>query len=178
MIAAYMRVSTDKQDERMQEDELKRILPKEKETTWYVDHGITGTKNSYTNREQYAAMLEDAKAGKIERIYCYDWSRMWRNMAEQSRAMEALLSYGVPLTSVREGNYEREEDNFILHIQGAVNEREAMQTRHKSRDGINSKHKKVAEAMFRATQSGMDYDDIPKEMRWDSPGRNWKKDRA
>lgn len=170
-VAAYMRVSTDRQDEAMQRDKIMEILPKDKAVIWYIDHGITGTKDMYTNREQYAKMLSDADAGKLERIYCYDWSRMWRNVAEQARAMAQFMAAGVPLTSHTEGNYDREEDNFIMYVHGAMNEEEARKTRRKVIGGIATKQKETAEAMADAIRSGRNYEDIPKKQRW---GNRWE----
>jgi site-specific DNA recombinase len=166
MIAVYMRVSTDRQDELSQIDKLTNAVKDFEDVRWYVDHGITGTKATYTNREQYMQMLEDARSGKIEHIYCFDWSRMWRNMVEQTRAADELLDLGILITSMLEGTVRTKDDLFMMHIHGAVNEQEARRTRLKSNEGIQAKHKQTAEAMCRALKEGLSYDDIPKKERW------------
>lgn len=166
MIAVYMRVSTDKQDEQSQIDKLTNAVNEFNDVKWYVDHGITGTKATYTNRAEYTRMLEDARNGKIEHIYCFDWSRMWRNMVEQTRAAHEFIQLGIPLTSLLEGTVKTEDDLFMMHIHGAVNEQEARRTRLKSKEGIIAKQRQVAEAMYRATKEGKEYNEIPEELRW------------
>jgi len=176
MIAIYMRVSTDKQDEKSQVDKLTNATKDYDSVKWYVDHGITGTKNTYTNREQYSQMLTDARNGVIDHIFCFDWSRMWRNMVEQTRAIDELVKLGVPITSVMDNKTVTSEDDFFLmHIHGAMNEQEARRTRIKSKEGVLAKHKEVAEAMFNAAKEGKSYYDIPKKDRWNS---RWDKDHA
>lgn len=166
MIAVYMRVSTDKQDEISQVNKLTKAVEGHTDVEWYIDHGITGTKATYTNREQYTRLLEDARNGKISHIYCFDWSRMWRNMVEQTRAASELIELGIPVTSLLEGTVRTENDLFIMHIHGAVNEQEARRTRLKSREGIIAKQRQVAEAMRNAILEGKEYNDIPSELRW------------
>jgi len=163
-----MRVSTDKQDEISQVDKLTDATKDFDNVKWYVDHGITGTKNTYTNREQYSNLINDSRHGKIKHIYCFDWSRMWRNMVEQTRAIDEFIRLGIPVTSLMEDTVTSEDDLFMMHIHGAVNEQEARKTRIKSKDGIKAKHKQVAEAMNKALGEGKQYDDIPKENRWNN----------
>lgn len=166
MIAVYMRVSTDKQDEKSQIDKLTEAVKDHDNVKWYIDHGITGTKATYTNRAEYSRMLDDAKNGKIDHIYCFDWSRMWRNMVEQTRAAHELIEMKIPITSLLEGTVRTEDDLFMMHIHGAVNEQEARRTRLKSREGISAKQRQVAEAMHKAMMEGKKYSDIPESQRW------------
>lgn len=169
-IAAYMRVSTDKQDEKTQYDNILKILPEGIPVKWYIDHAITGTSSKRAIRPGYDQLLRDVEAGTISAIYCYDWSRLWRNMIEQSRATDYFVKMNFPVYSVRSGNLLDERDLFFVSLSGCFNENEARQTKKKTIDGIKTKQKEVANSLLNALRSGLQYDDIPKNEIW---GNRW-----
>ena len=83
-VAAYCRVSTDKDDQRNSLESQKsffenyiRSNPDWELVKIYPDEGITGT--STKKRVQFNTMISDAKRGKIDRIITKEVSRFARN---------------------------------------------------------------------------------------------------
>lgn len=86
-VAAYARVSTDEDDQlnsynnQIEEFEKKiKENPKWEFAGMYADEGITGT--SLKKRKQFVAMLEAARAGKIDLILVKSISRFGRNTVD------------------------------------------------------------------------------------------------
>jgi len=144
MIAIYLRVSSDKQDEAMQLSAIKRLLTKEEfeNSKIYKDHGITG---STTERPDYQKMLIDITSGKIEKVIAYELSRLWRDMEEQSRMIKMLKSINVKLQSSTEGLIENEDDRLKAGVIGVVNEHERARLIRRTREGIFEKKKAISE---------------------------------
>ena len=70
--ALYARVSTDEQNTDLQVEELHRLA---EQRGWsvvgeYVDHGISGVKES---RPALDALLADAQAGKLDLVAVWNW---------------------------------------------------------------------------------------------------------
>src|SRR5450759_743959 len=63
----------------------------------FSDAAISG---GTTQRPSYQAMLAAARAHEFEVIVCEDTSRLWRNLAEQWRAVAELLDGGVHIVSL------------------------------------------------------------------------------
>lgn len=141
MIGVYLRVSTDKQDEAMQWTAIQRLIGIV-EHKKYVDFGLSGTT---TERPGYQQLLADITAGQIETIYVYEYSRLWRDLQEQSRVLKMFSSLGIKLISVREGEIASIEDEFKANILGSANVFEAKRTKQRIMDGIARKKKDIAE---------------------------------
>ena len=141
MIGIYLRVSTEKQDEAMQWTAIQRLIG-DIEHKKYVDFGLSGTT---TDRPGYQQLLGDITAGYISSIYVYEYSRLWRDLQEQSRVLKLFSSLGIKLVSVREGEITSIEDEFKANILGSANVFEAKRTKQRILDGIARKKKDIAE---------------------------------
>ena len=83
-VAAYCRVSTDNEEQAssyeaqiQHYEEFIKTNPEWEFVGVYADEGISAT--STKNREQFNAMIEDCKAGKIDMIFTKSISRFARN---------------------------------------------------------------------------------------------------
>ncbi len=99
-VAAYCRVSTDKDDQlnsffaQMQYyNEFIRSNEGMKLVDIYADEGITGT--AICKREDFKRMMRDAKNGKIDRVFVKSVQRFARNSLECIESVRELNSCGV-----------------------------------------------------------------------------------
>ena len=98
-VAAYCRVSTDSDDQvnsflnqvRYYTDFI-RTSEKMELVDIYADEGITGT--SVNKREEFKRMMNDARLGKIDRIYVKSVQRFARNSLECLESVRKLAEYG------------------------------------------------------------------------------------
>ena len=101
-VAAYCRVSTDSDDQvnsflnqvRYYTDFIRSSDTMEL-VDIYADEGITGT--SVNKREDFKRMMNDAKLGKIDRIYVKSVQRFARNSLECLESVRKLTDYGVSI---------------------------------------------------------------------------------
>jgi DNA invertase Pin-like site-specific DNA recombinase len=143
MIRVYYRVSTDKQDFNMQHNAIINRL-KNKEIEYnsciiYQDLGISGTS---TQRPEYQRLLSEVLEN--DTIIVYEFSRLWRDMEEQSRATKMLLALNVRLISVADGELNKLIDTLFADIKGSINQFEARRLKERTRAGIAAKKAKVA----------------------------------
>ncbi|MBR4538474.1 MAG: recombinase family protein [Clostridia bacterium] len=99
-VAAYCRVSTDKEIQQQSLDTQMAAYNKviEEHPGWvlagiYADKGISGT--TVRHREEFKRMIEDAKAGKIQYILAKSISRFARNTVDTLAYVRELKSCGV-----------------------------------------------------------------------------------
>ena len=98
-VAAYCRVSTDSDDQvnsflnqvRYYTDFI-RTSEKMELVDIYADEGITGT--SLNKRDDFKRMINDARLGKIDRIYVKSVQRFARNSLECLESVRKLAEYG------------------------------------------------------------------------------------
>lgn len=105
----------------------------------YSDHGISGTT---ANRPEYQRLLSEVR--EEDSILVYEFSRLWRDMEEQSRVTKMFFSLGVEVISTSEGIIRNEEDALTLDIKGVVNQHEARRVKRRSLQGIRTLQEKVA----------------------------------
>jgi hypothetical protein len=93
--AVYVRVSTEGQRTDSQELELKRYCRQRgwKDLTFYADK-ISGAKAS---RPQLDRMMQDIRAGKIERLIVYKLDRLGRSLTHLALILDELNRLQVPL---------------------------------------------------------------------------------
>jgi DNA invertase Pin-like site-specific DNA recombinase len=154
MIRIYYRVSTEKQDFDMQKHNLE-VLCKNKgiqydECVIYQDFGISGTT---ADRASYQKLLAEVLEG--DTIIVYEFSRLWRDMEEQSRATKMLLALGVSILSVSDGELNK-STKLLANIRGSINEYEAERTRERINAGIKAKNERVALGLDTWNQRGKD----------------------
>ena len=88
-IAAYCRVSTDKEDQLNSLEAQKRFFADYTKRTGdnlvrlYADEGISGTK--IKNRKEFLKMMSDAEKGLFETVVVKDISRFARNTVDLFR---------------------------------------------------------------------------------------------
>ena len=143
MIRIYRRVSTDQQDLDAQDHGINEYLKLNKiESDSYMTYeelGISGTK---ADRPVYQRLLSEVREG--DTVLAYEFSRLWRDMEEQSRATKMFLALGVTMTSVTEGSVRTEEDTLRSDIVGVMNQHEARRIRKRSREGVKALQEKVS----------------------------------
>ncbi len=106
-VAAYARVSTDEEEQQTSyEAQVDYYTKKIRENPeWifvevYADEGITGT--STKRRKNFNRMIEDAMAGKIDRIITKSVSRFARNTVDTLTIIRMLKEKGVGVTFEKE----------------------------------------------------------------------------
>ncbi len=106
-VAAYARVSTDEEEQQTSyEAQVDYYTKKIRENPeWifvevYADEGITGT--STKRRKNFNRMVEDALAGKIDRIITKSISRFARNTVDTLTTIRMLKEKGVGVTFEKE----------------------------------------------------------------------------
>ena len=145
MIAIYLRVSTEKQDEAMQLHAVKRCLTEEEFNTAriYKDFGITGTT---INRPDYQRLNSDIISGIItDKVATYEYSRLWRDLEEQNRMLKVLKALDIKLFSATEGFATTSEEKLKANILGATNVYEVERLTRRIKDGIARKKKDIAD---------------------------------
>lgn len=101
-VAAYCRVSTDNEEQAssyeaqiQHYEEFIKTNPEWEFVGVYADEGISAT--STKNREQFNAMLEDCKAGKIDMIFTKSISRFARNTLDCLKYIRLLKEINIPV---------------------------------------------------------------------------------
>ena len=117
MNAAYIRVGIDNQRTDSQEMELKRYYRQRgwKDLTFYVDR-ICGAKAS---RPQLDRMMQDIRAGKIERLIVYKLDRLGRSLTHLALILDELNRLKVPLIASSQG-IDTSDDNPAGRLQLGV----------------------------------------------------------
>lgn len=97
----YYRVSTNKQDEKNQVPDLRRYAEFRKWTITreYIDHGISGGKDSRTDLDK---MMKEIRAGKYDVLLVYSYDRFARSLPHLVYAMDELGKLGVGFASYQE----------------------------------------------------------------------------
>ncbi len=107
-VAAYARVSTDKDDQESSYETLvgyfTRFIQCNPEWEFvgvYTDNGISGT--SITHRKQFLKMLDDCRSGKIDIILAKSISRFSRNTVDLLNTIRELKDLGIEIRFEKEG---------------------------------------------------------------------------
>jgi DNA invertase Pin-like site-specific DNA recombinase len=74
----------------------------------------------------------------------YEFSRLWRDKEEQSRATKMFIALNVTISSVTEGNVKTEDDALTSDIKGVINQHEARRIKRRSREGIKALQARIA----------------------------------
>ena len=97
----YVRVSTLDQHPESQLLDLRRYVEARGwEAVEYVDHGISGTRES---RPALDRMLADARRRRIDAVVCWRLDRLGRNLKHLVTTLEELQALGVAFVSIGEG---------------------------------------------------------------------------
>lgn len=139
----YYRVSMEKQDFEMQQEALLKLCKNNgldyANCKVYQDFGLSGTT---ANRPEYQKLLAEVEENDV--ILVYEFSRLWRDIGEQSRATKMLKALNVTILSYNDGKLDSNSEMLIVNIKGCINEYEAERLRKRTKDGIAAKKAKVA----------------------------------
>jgi Site-specific recombinases, DNA invertase Pin homologs len=143
MIRIYRRVSTDKQDLDAQNHGIDNYLRVHNITPdMYVIYDELAISGTISERPVYQQLLKDVKEG--DTVLAYEFSRLWRDMEEQSRVTKLFLALGVTMLSVTEGSVSTFEEALKSDIVGVMNQYEARRIKKRSIEGIRALQEKVA----------------------------------
>ena len=131
-VAAYCRVSTDSNDQvnsflnqvRYYTDFI-RTSENMELVDIYADEGISGT--SINKRDEFNRMMNDARLGKIDRIYVKSIQRFARNSLECIESIRKLSEYGVSVIFENDHIDTRNmSSEMIVYIKSAFAQNESM----------------------------------------------------
>ena len=127
-VAAYCRVSTEKEDQLLSLQNQKQFFEEYAEkqdyelVEVYADEGISGTK--LKNRRAFARLMEDAAAGRFERVFVKDISRLSRNVVDFLQSVRRLRTLGVDCKFITSG-MSLNDGELTLTILAAVAQEES-----------------------------------------------------
>jgi DNA invertase Pin-like site-specific DNA recombinase len=133
-VAAYCRVSTDKDDQKNsfegQKSYFESYIKSHKEwtlTTIYADEGISGT--SIKKRKEFNKMIADAKNGEINMILTKEVSRFARNTVDTLQYTRELKSLGVSVFFINDNINTFDNDGELrLTIMASIAQEESRKT--------------------------------------------------
>lgn len=131
-IAAYCRVSTDKEDQlNSLETQKEFFLEYTKQTgnnliKLYADEGISGTK--IKNRKEFQHMLADAEKGLFDMVVVKDISRFARNTVDLLQSVRKLKALGIETQFLTANMTGMGNSEFVLTIFGALAQEESANT--------------------------------------------------
>lgn len=91
----------------------------------YADEGITGT--SMSKREEFKRLLNDAKLGRIDRVFCKSVSRFARNSLECLESIRALKDCGTSVIFENDNiDTKTMNSEMVLYVKSAFAQSEAL----------------------------------------------------
>ena len=165
-IAAYCRVSTDKEDQLNSLETQKEFFLEYTKRTGdnliklYADEGISGTK--IKNRKEFQRMLADAEKGLFDMVVVKDISRFARNTVDLLQSVRKLKALGIETQFLAANMTSMGNSEFVLTIFGALAQEESANTSKRIKFGkklnaekgdyfnlsINEEEAKVIRRMF------------------------------
>ena len=131
-IAAYCRVSTDKEDQLNSLEAQKQFFTEYTQRTGdvlvrlYADEGISGTK--IKNRKEFLRMMKDAEQGLFDMVVVKDISRFARNTVDLLQNIRKLKSLGIETQFLTANMTSMGNSEFVLTIFGALAQEESANT--------------------------------------------------
>lgn len=131
-IAAYCRVSTDKEDQLNSLEAQKEFFLEYTKRTGdtlvklYADEGISGTK--IKNRKEFLRMLADAERGLFDMVVVKDISRFARNTVDLLQSVRKLKALGIETQFLTANMTSMGNSEFVLTIFGALAQEESANT--------------------------------------------------
>ena len=131
-IAAYCRVSTDKEDQLNSLETQKEFFLEYTKRTGnnliklYADEGISGTK--IKNRKEFQRMLADAEKGLFDMVVVKDISRFARNTVDLLQSVRRLKALGIETQFLTANMTSMGNSEFVLTIFGALAQEESANT--------------------------------------------------
>lgn len=131
-IAAYCRVSTDKEDQLNSLEAQKEFFSEYTKRTGdnlvrlYADEGISGTK--IKNRKEFLRMMADAEHGLFDMVVVKDISRFARNTVDLLQNVRKLKALGIETQFLTANMTSMGNSEFVLTIFGALAQEESANT--------------------------------------------------
>ncbi len=162
-IAAYCRVSTDKDDQLNSLATQKEFFEEYTKRTGenlvrlYADEGISGTK--IKNRKEFLRMMADAEQGLFDKVVVKDISRFARNTVDLLENVRKLKSFGIETLFLTANMTSMGDSEFILTIFGALAQEESANTSKRVKFGkkINAEKGRVPNIVYGYDKTKGDY---------------------
>lgn len=162
-IAAYCRVSTDKEDQLNSVEAQKKFFAEYTQRTGdtlvrlYADEGISGTK--IKNRKEFLKMMSDAERGFFNLVVVKDISRFARNTVDLLQNIRKLKALGIETQFLTANMTSMGNSEFVLTIFGALAQEESANTSKRVKFGkkINAEKGKVPNIVFGYDKTNGDY---------------------
>lgn len=145
-IAAYCRVSTEKEDQLNSLETQKKFFEEyavrhdHELIEIYTDEGISGTK--IRNRTGFLRMMRDARQGKFEMVLVKDISRFARNTVDLLNSTRELKSMNIDMLFLTSNMTVMDNSEFMLTIFGALAQEESLNTSRRVKFGKQQNAKK------------------------------------
>lgn len=162
-IAAYCRVSTDKEDQLNSLDAQKRFFTEYAQRAnvnlvrLYADEGISGTK--IKNRKEFLRMMKDAESGLFQMVVVKDISRFARNTVDLLQSVRKLKALGIETQFLTANMTSMGNSEFVLTIFGAIAQEESANTSKRVKFGkkLNAEKGRVPNLVFGYDKTPGDY---------------------
>lgn len=162
-IAAYCRVSTDKEDQLNSLEAQKAFFSEYTTRTGntlirlYADEGISGTK--IKNRKEFLRMMSDAENGLFDMVVVKDISRFARNTVDLLQNIRKLKSLGIETQFLTANMTSMGNSEFVLTIFGALAQEESANTSKRVKFGkkMNAEKGRVPNIVYGYNKTIGDY---------------------
>lgn len=162
-IAAYCRVSTDKEDQLNSLEAQKEFFSEYTKRTGdnlirlYADEGISGTK--IRNRKEFLRMMADAEHGLFDLVVVKDISRFARNTVDLLQNIRKLKALGIETQFLTANMTSMGNSEFVLTIFGALAQEESANTSKRVKFGkkINAEKGRVPNIVYGYDKTIGDY---------------------
>ena len=162
-IAAYCRVSTDKEDQLNSLEAQKRFFAEYTQRTGdhlvrlYADEGISGTK--IKNRKEFQRMMADAEHHLFDMVVVKDISRFARNTVDLLQNIRKLKSLGIETQFLTANMTSMGNSEFVLTIFGALAQEESANTSKRVKFGkrLNAEKGRVPNIVYGYDKTIGDY---------------------
>ena len=162
-IAAYCRVSTEKEDQLNSLEAQKQFFSEYTKKTGdtlvclYADEGISGTK--VKNRKEFLRMMKDAEQGIFDMVVVKDISRFARNTVDLLQNVRKLKALGIETQFLTANMTSMGNSEFVLTIFGALAQEESANTSKRVKFGkkINAEKGRVPNIVYGYDKTIGDY---------------------
>lgn len=162
-IAAYCRVSTDKEDQLNSLEAQKNFFSEYTKRTGdnlvclYADEGISGTK--IKKRKEFLKMMSDAERGMFDMVVVKDISRFARNTVDLLQNVRKLKSLGIETQFLTANMTSMGNSEFVLTIFGALAQEESANTSKRVKFGkkVNAEKGRVPNIVYGYDKTIGDY---------------------
>ena len=162
-IAAYCRVSTEKEDQLNSLEAQKEFFTQYTARTGdtlvelYADEGLSGTK--IKNRKEFLRMMADAERGRFEMVVVKDISRFARNTVDLLQNVRKLKALGIETQFLTANMTNMGNSEFVLTLLGAMAQEESANTSKRVKFGkkLNAEKGRVPNLVFGYDKTVGDY---------------------